>query len=812
MFGRYLISIARLFRTNRAFTVINVLSLVIGISSALAIFQLVRYEFSFDTFEKGRNRIYRVVIDAEFNGKEGHSAGVPAPLFGAVRREVTGVEDAAPLMQFQGDATAKVSVPHGKDGALLFKKQPGIIFTDGGYFRLLPYQWEAGNPGLALQKPFTLVLTESRARQYFPDLKPREVIGKALSYNGISVTVTGIVRDLQTPTGFTAKEFISYPTIEATSLRDQFMMDVWDDWMAYSTLFVRLDPGTSAAAVDGTLNNLLAKYDKKAKSNPYQHFVFRLQPLKEVHFDNRYQAFGNRTASRPVLYGLCLVAAFLLLLGCINFVNLMTAQAMYRAREVGIRKTLGGTRKRLVLQFMTETLCLTLLAAVISIATAPLLLRAFRDFLPPGFSGGLQLYPDVVLFMPLLVLVVTLLAGAYPAFVLSAYRPALAFRQGHQGGEGGAGARRVLTVSQFVIAQCFVIGMIIVTKQIRYSLRSDMGFSAEAVINFETPSDTIPSHGQWLADRIKALPGVAMVSRGFLAPADQGVAFVNVAYDDGKEILRPQAQIRWGDTQYLKLYGIPLIAGRNIGPGDTIREFVVNESYVRAMGLKRPEDALGKRLDWQGKQVPIVGVMRDFHDQSTRAPISPLILGGSPGSIFHVKLAGGEAASDWTRTISRIGKAFHQLYPGEEFDYHFLDDTIASFYKTAEQTEVLLRWATGLCLLISCLGLLGLVIFTTARRTKEIGVRKVLGASPSRIVWVLSRESLSLIALAIFIAIPAGWWAGHRWLEGFAYRTPLTWWVFFLSGAAMMLVAFVTLCLQTLKASAANPVHALRTE
>ena len=817
MLKNYLITAFRNFWRNKVFSTINVLGLSLGISAALVIFLIAYYEFSYDTFEPHEDRIYRVVLNAKFNGVEGHSAAVPAPLSEAIRNEVTGVQQTVPVMQFQGDATAKVSLAkYATVKPIVFKKQSDIVFTNPEYFYLLPYKWITGSPKSSLQNPFNVVLTESRAKQYFPSLPASDIVGKQITYNDdITVTVSGIVKDLNEHTSFTAVEFISFATIAKTHLQDNFMMNVWNDWMAYSQLYVKLSNGSSAQQIETQLKTLLNKYNKDANKDTANTMSFHLQPLSDVHFNSSYNGFGQRIAHKPTLYGLFAIAAFLLLLACINFINLTTANASQRAKEIGIRKTMGSSRKQLVFQFVGETFFITVIATVISVVITPLLLRAFADFIPPGLHFNLQEQPYVSVFLFVLTVFVSFVSGLYPALILSGYKPAIVLKNQaftSHGETRHAWIRKSLTVSQFVVAQFFVIVTMMVSKQINYSLNTDLGFNKEGIITFATPRDTSVTHTQQLINAINAIPEVEVASRGFFSPADEGVAFTNVSYAPKPEI-KAQVQIRWGDPNYFKVYGIKLLAGRNVEPSDTIKEFIINNTYAKILGFRKPEDAIGKQLDFNGKSKPIVGVMSDFHDQSMHAPIMPLIFAGRDGDFFHIKLKPNTSGGIlWQTGIAKIRKAYKQIYPDEDFDYKFYDERIANMYAREQQTASLLKWATGLAIFISCLGLLGLVMYTINTRTKEIGVRKVLGASVANIVSVLSADFMRLVFLAFVIAAPLAWWATYEWLQDYVYRTTMSWWVFIASGACMLLMALITLSMQTIKAAVANPVKSLRTE
>lgn len=821
MIKNYFKTALRNFWRNKTFSTINVLGLSIGISAALVIFLIVYYEFSFDKFQPDKERIYRVVMDMKFSGNEGHTSALPAPLGAAMENEVTGVEQTVPVFQFQGDGTAKVSlIKEGNSMPVVFKSQPDIVFTNQQYFYLLPYKWVAGSPKASLQNPFTVVLTESRAAQYFPSIPAADIIGRQLTYNSdLILTVSGVVKDLKEHSSFSAVEFISLPTISKTNLQDNFMMTQWNDWMAYSHLYVKLAKGSTVPQIEVQLKTLLSKYNKNANKDDKNTMAFRLQPLNDIHFNGNYAGFDQRLAHKPTLYGLMAIAGFLLLLGCINFINLTTAQSTQRAKEIGIRKTMGSSKKQLILQFLSETFLTTTIATIISVLLVPLLLQLFAGYIPPGLNFSILQQPSVILFLLVLTIVVSFLSGLYPALILSGYNPVMVLKGNSfasQGHTRKAGVRKTLTVSQFVIAQFFIIATVMVSKQINYSLNSDMGFNKEAIINFELPfgrsRDTVAIHSKELLNKLKSLPGVALASTGFVAPATDGGSFTDLSYNNGKEDLKPQTQIRWGDTNFIKVYKIKLLAGRNVTASDSIKEFLVNESFAHAIGFMHAEDAVDKFIQWNNKSIPIVGVMKDFNAQSFHAAIAPIVFGGNNGSIFHIKLNPNTTGTEWKATIAGIQKAFKQIYPEEDFQYNFFDETIAKFYTTEQNTASLLKWATGMAIFISCLGLLGLVIYTTNTRTKEIGIRKILGASVVTIISILSKDFVKLVVIAFVIAAPIAWWATNKWLQDFVYKTSVSWWIFVVSGAAMLLLALITLSIQTIKAAVANPVKSLRTE
>ncbi len=820
MFKNFFITAFRNFWRHKPFSVINVLGLSIGISAALVIFLIVYYELSYDKFEPNRDRIYRVVMDLKFNGEEGHTAAVPAPSGNAIQNEVPGVEQTVPLMQFQGDGTVKVIIAKETAKPIVFKKQADIVFTNSQYFSLVPHQWLAGTQNASLKNPFTVVLSKSRAHEYFPSLPVSDVIGKTINYNDdVTVTVSGIVKDLDEQTSFTAVEFLSFSTIAQTHMQDDFMMNVWNDWMAYSQVYVKLSAGTSATHTESQLKILLSKYNTKTNKDAANTMQFHLQPLNDVHFNNQYAGFGQRLAQLPTLYGLLVIAFFLLLLGCINFINLTTANATRRAKEIGIRKTMGSSKQQLIIQFLGETFFITLIATIISVCLTPLLLKLFAGFIPAGLRFNVWHQPYVSLFLFLLTLFVSFISGLYPALILSGYKPAIVLKTqsfSNRGETRQAWVRKLLTTSQFVIAQFFIIATIMVCKQISYSLNADMGFKKDAIISFDVPrNDTVANHRTQLLNEIKIIPGVQMVSRGFLVPADDGASYTDISYTDSKNETKQNVQIRWGDTNYLKLFNIKLLAGRNVEESDTIKEFVINDTYAKALGFKNPQDAINKQLNYNGMKLPIIGVMHDFHEQSFHTAVEPMVFASftNRSYFFHLALQSQNIEGTlWQSTISKIQKVYNRIYPGEDFSYTFFDDTIAKFYQAEQKTASLLIWATGLAIFISCLGLLGLVMYTINTRTKEIGIRKILGATVTNIVSVLSTDFIKLIGIAFLIAAPLAWWAVYKWLQDYAYRTTMSWWVFILAGVLMLLLALLTLSFQTIKAAIANPVKNLRTE
>jgi predicted permease len=817
MIRNYFILAFRNVRKHKAFSFINVLGLAIGISASLVIFLLVQYENGFDQFHADRNRIYRVVTALNYNGTPYDNSGVCAPLPAAARTTLPGIETA---VAFHTMYDPKVSIIRtNTQQPEVFKARKGVIFTDQHYFSLFSHTWIAGSPDV-LKQPFAGVLTESRAREYFSLADPAQAIGQRILYDdSIEVTVAGIVKDITQRTDLNFKEFISLATIPAKKMEEALWYNTWNNYNSSSQFYVKLKQGASPQQVATLATALVAKNSPQIAGISAKNL---LQPLSDLHFSTVYENYGQRKAHKPTLNGLLIVAGFLLLLGCINFINLTTAQAAQRAKETGIRKTMGGTRWQLMSQFLSETFALTIIATLLSIILVPFLLKIFSGYLPEGVAFNQLLQPGILAFIGALVVVVGLVSGFYPALVLSRFKPVQVLKNQANAGSGKtrtAWLRKTLTVSQFIIAQFFIIGTLMVSKQIHFSLNKDLGYRKDAIINFTIPwRELNASKKQVLLEKFRSIPEIKMVSLSGIAPASKGFSSTNLSFDDGKKTVDKQVEIRLADADYFNLYQLKLVAGKMLQPSDTVtKEYIVNEAYAREMGYAHPADIVGKFIKRGNDKtaLPIVGVVADFHTQSLHQAIKPLAFHAKSkdANTFHILLPAQQAgANTWKQALTKIDQALKELYPQRSFDYAFFDEQIAAFYKTEQSMAGLLTWASALAVIISCLGLLGLVIYTTHQRVKEIGVRKVLGASVTHIISLLSKDFVVLVILAFVITAPLAGWAAKTWLQNFAYRTSVSWWIFAAGGAIMLLIALLTVSIQTVRAALANPVKALRTE
>jgi ABC-type antimicrobial peptide transport system permease subunit len=583
-------------------------------------------------------------------------------------------------------------------------------------------------------------------------------------------------------------------------------------WGQVSTRFqcyVLFPPGLSLSH----FNQGLPAFMKKHLHNNIDYYS--LQPLSDIHFNARYGNFGSRTASTETLWTLTLIGVFLLVLGCINFINLATAQAVRRSREVGIRKVLGSARWQLAGQFLGETALLVILSSILAIG----LVSSLSPFISGLFDGSLTLKPlespVALAFMAGIAILVTFTAGFYPAIIISGYRPIAALKnkiaQAGSGQQGGLSLRRVLVTVQFTIAQALIIGVLVALSQMDFFRNSPLGFNKEAIITVNLPLDSL-SRTKWEPFRQELLrrSGITSASLSFSPPASHSVDYTDFRYGQDIKDANFEVDLKSADASYPATYDLHLAAGRFYQPSDTLHEAVVNETLLHKLGINDPHAALGKYLYLDHAKATVVGVVKDFHEHSLRAEIGPvaILTDKSNYKMVGIKLS----TAGMSTSIHSVEQVFAQFFPDYIFEYKFLDDTIAHFYDQEEKLARSFRFFAAVALIISCLGLYGLILFTTTQRIKEVGIRKVLGASATGISMLFIREFLWLIGIAFVIASPLAWYFMNKWLQNFTYRISISAWMFVATGLTALLVGLLTISIQTVRTARANPVKSLRSE
>lgn len=796
---------------HKVSSLINLAGLTLGVTACLAIYLVTKFELSYDTFHPDRERIYRLVGEAKFGamGETNPVGFIPNAVPAALRAEVAGLET---LTAFHNNYSHAL-VPKGKAKPTRFEgRRQGngvvdLVVAEPGYFELFKYEWLAGNPKTALSEPFQVVLTERNARTYFGSLPLDQILGKEVMYwDSVRTKVTGVVRDFDKPTDLTFTDFLSFSTIRASRvLKQSIDLNQWDDIWSASQAYVKLPAGVTPAQFEKAFE----QFSKKHFPGEFK-FKPTLQPLAGLHFDADYADNYSRKAHLPTLYGLMGVAGFILLIAAINFVNLATAQSAQRAKEIGVRKVLGSSRTGLMAQFLSETALLTLLAVGVSLLLVGPVLHVVPSLTPPGLTYTL-LTGGTLLFLLAVTALTSVLAGVYPSWVLSAFQPALTLKgqSALRGGQRGY-LRKGLIVFQFTVSLVFIIGTLMVGRQLRFMREKDLGFSTNAILEI-----TAGRAGKTdvLTGKMKGLAGVERVAMQWFPPMGESYMMTKLKYQ-GKRKVEKDVSVKVGDEQFIPLYNLRLLAGRNYVKSDSLRELVINAAYARDLGFRQPVDALNELLEFQGKKYPIVGVVADFHEQSFHERISAAVIANLPQARnIGVKLATqGKDFGSLKTTLAGLEQIWKSVHPDLPFEYTFVDDSIARLYEKEQKTGQLVNAATAIAILISCMGLFGLATFTAQQRTKEIGIRKVLGASVAGIVALLSTDFLKLVFIALLIASPLAWWGTSQWLKDFAYKVDVAWWVFGLAGVLAAGIALLTVSFQSVKAALVNPVKSLRSE
>ena len=645
------------------------------------------------------------------------------------------------------------------------------------------------------------MITENIARKYFGTI---DALGETLWLdNKIACTVTGVLRNLPSNTDLKTEVFVSFATLR---IYEPWMADDTDGWQGIRDgmkCYLLLRPGATPAQVEESMS----PYVKKFRPNSKNVHHYKLQPLSDIHFNPQY---GGVIEKRK-MWILALIGVFLVATACVNFINLATAQALKRSKEVGVRKVLGSIRKQVFWQFIFETGMIAAagiaVACVIAYSLAPYVNTALDTDITVNFFSDWFL----ISFILALTVAVTFLAGYYPGVVLAGFQPVAALKgKLSQQNIGGLNTRRVLIVVQFAISQILIIGTIVIMNQMRFARQSDLGFDKDAIVMVQLGLDSTHTKANSLKNEIARIPGVDKISICFAAPSSEHEWGNSIKIDNSLEEVNFRTSIKAADADYVSTFDLELVAGRNLVPSDTVREMLVNETMVKKMDIGTPEEAIGHVIvaNGGGMRAPIVGVLRDFHDKSLHEQISPvLITTYRPDYLYYaVKIDLSVTSS----ILSGIEKLWLQHHPEQLFQYHFLDQSIAHFYESEETTLKLIQVFCGIAIFIGCLGLYGLVSFMGSQRTKEIGIRKILGGTVANIVWLFGKEFARLILIAFSLAAPFSWWLMTNWLQQFEYKVDIDMFTFFVAIACSVLIAVITVSYQIIKAATVNPANSLR--
>lgn len=802
MFKNYFKTAIRNLLREKGIALVNLSGLTLGISCSLILFLMVSYMSSFDTFHTKRDRIYRVVDQSDGNNGKDYQPGVPGVLPEAFR---TDFPEAEKVIFISNRSESLVSIPQHNGELKKFFEEAGVAYTEPDFFSVFDRQIITGDVKKGLDEPNEAAISRGWAIRYFGK---EDVIGELVRFENKDYKITTIIEDAPHNTDFPFNLLLSYVTIQKEREADGWS-SIWSEEQCYFLLKEGEDIGKLEARLPAFTRKYLGEDDK-------DHTEFLFQALKDIHFDTRFDTYSFNTVSRGTLVGFGVVGLILVITACINFINLSTAEAIKRSKEVGIRKSLGSTRGQLILQFLGETTIVTVVAVMLSLGLTQLALSFVNPFMDLHLALDFVNNTALIIYLAGITLLVSILSGLYPAFVVSAFKPALALKNliGNKNSSGYT-LRRALVIVQFCISQMFIIGTIIIIQQMNFYQTKDLGFVKDAVLVAPIPWQEYPPANTDIAGKMRTLrnemarvAGVEIASLSSMPPSSDNVSRTNCKVKGTDREFG--TQIKQVDGNYIDLYQLDLIAGRNVADADTANSYIVNEKLAKLAGFDKPADIVGKVIKVWGKEFPVVGVVKDFHTVSLHKPIEAMAMFNRVKGYetISMKINLSQAKS----VIDQLKTKWEATYPEHLFEYQFLDESIARFYEGEQKMSVLLTVFTTMAIFIGCLGLFGLATFMANQKTKEIGVRKVFGASVQSIVVMFSKEYLKLIMVGFMLAAPLAWFVMSQFLSEFTYKIEPGPGIFVIALGVTLFIAMVTVGYRSFRAAVVNPVDSLRAE
>lgn len=799
----------RTLKKNKIYTAINLFGLTVGIAAVLLIFRMVSYELSFNKGFENYDRIVRVVSEIERPSGKGYSVCTPTPAMDVMENTMSEFEAMSRVREMWGSLT--IQNPNGGPPLKKFGTVNGetAFFAETEFVQIFDFDWLSGDPNTALDEPNSVILTKSWAEKCFGNWEVAQ--GKTVNLDNLfPLTVKGVIDDLPTNIDFSFPFLVSYPTIKTDP--DYFFYSThWGSCSSNDQVFALLHSEDQFEAANASIRKVGDKeYNDNDRGRKRYHV---LQPLSDLHFNEEYGNSGRHRTSKSRLRVLSFIGILIMIMACFNFINLATAQSMLRAKEVGVRKTLGGRRGQLINQFMTETGLIVLISVVLGANLAVIASPLLKHVSDVPDSEPFLSQPIVWGFLGLTTLIVTVLAGLYPSLTLANFKPVEAINNNvSKRTFGGAMIRKSLVVLQFGIAQALIIGAIITLNQLDFIRNKDLGFNHDLIytFNFNSDSSTITRQTA-LKEKLLQIPSVNSVSFSSDQPFSGNNWQTNWRYGTHAEDEDFSINLKFCDTDYQKTYGIKLLAGTWLEPSDTMKQAVVNMTTLDRLGIADPKDAIGQTVKLGGRRpLKLVGVTEDFHTHDLRRQFQPHLMTTRKEYYFEagVKIR----PENPQKSIAAVQSVFDEVLPEQIFSGNYLDENIAAFYQNDSRLAAACKGFGFLAILISCLGLFGLATHAAAQRIKEIGIRKVLGASTSGIISLLSKDFLKLVFIALVFASPLAYSFMNEWLNDFVFRIDIGWWVFVIAGISAVIIAFLTVSYQAIRAALMNPVKALRDE
>jgi putative ABC transport system permease protein len=801
MFKNYLKTALRNISRQKGSTIINISGLTLGITCSLVLFLMVIYLSSFDNFHTKRDRIYRVVNTSQGNQGTDYQSGVPSVLPVAFRTDFPEAEEVV-FTSYRDNSL--VTIPQRSGEPKKFQEESGVVYTEPNFFKIFDRKILMGDASKGLDDPNEAILSVSWAKRYFGK---EDAIGEVLKFEDKEYKVTAIMEDAPNNTDFPFSLMLSY-----VSIKQERETNGWGSIWSNEQCYFLIREGEDIHKMESRMPAFTTKY---LGADDFDKTQFIYQSLADMHYDDRYDTYSYNTTPKEMLIAFVVIAAVLIITACINFINLATAEAVKRSKEVGVRKSLGSSKGQLIRQFLGETTLITMVAVLASLGCVQLVLSFLNPFLEMHLTLDFAHNTNLWIYLITVTIGVSLLSGLYPAFVVSGFKPALVLKnQMSNKGSSSYFLRRVLVVLQFFISQLLIIITIVIIAQMDYSSKKDLGFTKEAILFAPIPERETPaqpgaaSKMRTLREEMLQVPGVINASLANTPPSSGNVNGTNFSVHGVEGEF--STQMKHVDGNYVDLYELELVSGKNIADLDTVTGFLVNEKLVRIVGFENTEEILGRNLKVAGRTYPVVGIVKDFHTVSLRQPIEATVLmnriRGFETLALKVDLKQAPAV------IEQLKKKWEASYPEHLFDYKFLDENIKEFYDGERKMSILLSSFTTMAIFIGCLGLFGLATFMANQKTKEIGVRKVLGASVESIVFMFSKEYIKLIVLGFVFAAPLGWLAMNAFLSEFAYKIEMGPAIFLSGFGITLLIAMLTVGYKCFRTAIRNPVTSLRYE
>ncbi len=793
MFRNYFKIALRNLWKHKAFSAINILGLSVGMTACFLIFMYVKFELSYDNFHTKAERTYRVVTDLKTPSDLINTSGPAWAVPPNIKRDFPEVED---FVRFSQNSFLL------RKGDVKFQETESA-YADSSFFKVFDFKLLKGNPNTALSEPLSIVLSESAAKKYFGKENP---LGQTLLFTGesLSAKVTGVMEDFPENSQMRADLLVSMST-----LTKNFNPQLDEQWSNYgSWAYIVVKPGTDPNSLVKKFPEFLERRNGAEMKESQMYPTILLEPLKDVYLYSTRD--GQKTGNINNVYIFSIIAIFILAIACINFVNLTTARSAERAKEVGIRKVVGALREQLASQFIGESVIICIIAFVLTFLLTWSLIPLFNQLagktVIDGLAGELR-YTGLLLGAAA---AVGLIAGFYPALVLSSFQPIRVLKGRFTSGSRGKFLRKGLVVIQFSISIALITGTLVVYQQMNYMRNRNLGFNKDQMLVVTTNGDP---GSEAFKQSLLGIPSIKSVALSSSVPGSGNPGAYSEIENKSGQLQIANLDLYFVDFDYIPNYKMQMVAGRPFSRDfmtDTTQAMVLNERAVKLFGYASPQEAVGRRFKQWGREGRIIGVVKDFHFRSLQEEIKPLSMRIEPGgySMVSMNVAGNNLPS----TLAAVENKWKTAVPNRPFEYFFLDEFFDRQYRAEERFGNLFLYFAILAIFISCLGLLGLASYSTYQRTREIGIRKVMGASVSGIVNLLSKEFVQLLLIAFLIATPLAWIVMNRWLEDFSYRIPVSWWVFLVAGVIALVVALFTVSFQAIKAAVANPVSSLRTE